>query len=151
MVRTECVLTHNVCARADRVATKLGIILSFLPHTSKSDGGKRTRVKRRETLPQIDFFCGLWQAECMRYGWSPPSAHGYLNYFCFYVDLNSMKFFRNLMFLRELIWKYSLGWTLKMYWIRTKIDFCIVTGIVFSCLQDENNSKKDIKKAYFGW
>ena len=44
LVQTECVRTHVVHARADVVATKLGIILFFFFHalTSKYEGGQRT-------------------------------------------------------------------------------------------------------------
>ena len=69
LVQTECVLTHVVRARADIEATKLGIILSsFLSHTSKSEGGQRTRAKQMDTALRFWFFGWLWQGECMRYG-----------------------------------------------------------------------------------
>ena len=77
LVQTECERTHFVRARADVVATKLGIILSFsfflflfsfLPSTSKSSAGQRTGEKRRDTARRFVFFGWLWQAECMCYG-----------------------------------------------------------------------------------
>ena len=34
----------------------------------KSEGGQRTRVKRRDTALRFGFFGSRWQAECMRYG-----------------------------------------------------------------------------------
>ena len=66
--------THVLHAKADVVATELGIILPsfssffFLPRTFKSESGQRTGAKRRDTALIFGFSGWLWQAKCMRYG-----------------------------------------------------------------------------------